>query len=58
LSKHSEAKFAAKAKRLEEERKMALISPTIELALEEGKLSEALQIVKRQLNRRTFLLEV
>jgi len=36
LLKPAQAELAAKIKRLEEEKKMPLISPTVELAREEG----------------------
>ena len=60
LPKPLQAEFSAKVKRLEEDRKMALISPTIELAREEGELIgeqrgellEAKKLVIKLLNRR------
>jgi len=48
LLKPAQSEFSAKVKRLEEERNMPLISPTIELALEEGQQ----KVIIRLLNQR------
>jgi hypothetical protein len=61
-----QAEFSAKVKRLEEEKRMPLISPTIELAREEaeliaeqrGKVSEAQRIVIQLLNYRIREIEL
>jgi len=62
LPKPLQAEFSAKVKRLEEDRKMPLISPTIELAREEGeqrgKVSEAQRIVIQLLNYRIGEIEL
>ncbi len=60
LSKPLQAEFSGKVKRLEEDRKMTLISPTIQLAREEGELIGELKgelkgeqkIILRLLNQR------
>jgi len=56
LPKPLQAGFSAKVKRLEEELKMPLISPTIELALEEGEqrgeLKGKQELIIKQLSRR------
>jgi hypothetical protein len=52
LLKPAQAEFSAKVKRLEEERNMPLISPTIELALEEGELKGEQKVIIRLLNQR------
>jgi hypothetical protein len=52
LPKSAQAELSAKVKRLEEDRKMPLISPTIKLALEEGELKGQQKVIIRQLHRR------
>jgi hypothetical protein len=52
LPKPLQAEFSAKVKRLEEDRKMPLISPTIELAREDGELKGEQKLVIQLLNHR------
>jgi len=52
LPKPLQAELVVKIKHLEESRKMPLISPTIQLAREEGREEGEQKVIIRQLNRR------
>ncbi|MDM3863187.1 MAG: DUF4351 domain-containing protein, partial [Aphanizomenon gracile PMC644.10] len=57
LPKQLQAGLVTKIKHFEEERKMPLISPTEQLAMERGELKGEQQLIIRQLNRRVGAME-
>ena len=57
LSKRLQAEFIAKVERLEQERIMPLISPTIELVREESELKGKQELIIKQLKRRVGELQ-
>jgi len=57
LTKQLQAKLITKVNRLEEERKMPLVSPTEKMAIERGELIGERRLIIRLLNRRIGEIE-